>query len=88
MYRLYSEKERKRHENDIKDYVKAKYGGEVTVEDKKKIEELESGMINTKLACIAKMKMRGVGKENKKYMRMFPAGGVRPGIFGLNLLTS
>lgn len=35
---------------------------------------------------MAKIKIRGVGKENKKYMRQFPPGPSR-GLFGLNTIT-
>jgi len=34
---------------------------------------------------MAKIKIRGVGKENKKYMRQFPPGPAR-GLFGLNTI--
>lgn len=37
-------------------------------------------------ACLSKTKVRGVGAENKKFMRQFPTGN-RPGMFGLNLIT-
>jgi twinkle protein len=51
------------------------------------MEEVEAGMINTASACISKMKMRGMGKENKQYMRIFPAGVTKPGLFGMHLIT-
>jgi twinkle protein len=34
---------------------------------------------------MAKIKIRGVGKENKKYMRQFPSGPAR-GLFGLGTI--
>ena len=36
---------------------------------------------------ICRVKFRGVGKENKKYMRQHPVGG-QPGLFGLNLVKN
>ena len=42
--------------------------------------------MNSTIACLTKTKIRGIGAENKKYMRQFPTGN-RPGMFGLNLIT-
>ncbi len=37
------------------------------------------------VAELAKVKLRGIGKENKMYMRQYPSGPAR-GLFGLNTI--
>lgn len=66
------------------DYIGAKFGDEA---DKIDLEEFQKGRINSTLTTLTKTKIRGVGKENKKYMRQYPSGN-RPGLFGLNLITA
>lgn len=73
------------------DYIKSRFTSVEGEADKKMdpeiMETYERSMINSSMAAITKMKIRGAGKENKQFMRQYPAGGSRPGLFGLNLLT-
>ena len=56
-------------------------------EQKRKLMKIADDSVTGKnyMIEIVKMKIRGVGKENKKYMRQTPAGNSK-GLFGLQIV--
>ena len=40
------------------------------------------------MSCLQKVKLRGVGKENKQFMRVEPKGTRESGLFGMNLVRT
>ena len=44
--------------------------------------------ISNMLWELQRVKVRGIGKQNKQYMRMSPTGVESKGLFGMNLITS
>lgn len=39
------------------------------------------------MSILQKIKLRGVGKNNKQYMRIEPKGTLDAGLFGINIIT-